>query len=85
MTGKMEAIKSVEEYVREAVQQYDSGHGWSHIERVVRLALHIHDCEAKGDRYTVELGALLHDIGDHKFAVHDGPCRDTEDPWLPRD
>ena len=74
MTGKTEAIKYVEEYVREAVQQYDSGHGWSHIERVVRLAVHIHDCEAKGDRYTVELGALLHDIGDHKFAVHDGPA-----------
>lgn len=74
MTGKTEAIKSVEEYVREAVQQYDSGHGWSHIERVVRLAVHIHDCDALGDRYTVELGALLHDIGDHKFAVHDGPA-----------
>lgn len=74
MTGKMEAIKSVEEYVREAVQQYDSGHGWSHIERVVRLAVHIHDCDALGDRYTVELGALLHDIGDHKFAIHDGPA-----------
>ena len=74
MTGKTEAIKSVEEYVREAVQQYDSGHGWSHIERVVRLAVHIHDRDALGDRYTVELGALLHDIGDHKFAVHDGPA-----------
>jgi len=74
MTGKTEAIKSVEEYVREAVQQYDSGHGWTHIERVVRLSLHIHDCEAKGDRYIVELGALMHDIGDHKFAIHDGPA-----------
>jgi uncharacterized protein len=74
MNGKTEAIKSVEEYVRDAVQQYDSGHGWSHIERVVRLALHIHDREAKGDRHIVELGALLHDIGDHKFAVHDGPA-----------
>ena len=74
MTAKPEAKKSVEEYVREAVQQYESGHGWSHIERVVRLAVHIHDCEAKGDRLTIELGALLHDIGDHKFALHDGPA-----------
>ncbi len=74
MTGKPEAIKSVEDYVREAVQQYESGHGWSHIERVVRMAIHIHDCEAKGDKFTVELGALLHDIGDHKFALHDGPA-----------
>ena len=74
MTGEQEAIKSVEEYVREAVQQYESGHGWSHIERVVRLAVHIRDSEAKGDRFTIELGALLHDIGDHKFALHDGPA-----------
>jgi uncharacterized protein len=55
------------------MQSHDSGHGWSHIERVVRLALHIHDCEGRGDRLTVELGALLHDVGDHKFAAHDGP------------
>jgi len=74
MTGIREAIKSVEDYVREAVQQYETGHGWSHIERVVRLATHIHDCEVKGDRDTVVLGALLHDIGDHKFALHDGPA-----------
>jgi uncharacterized protein len=74
MTGEQEAIKSVEEYVREAVQQYESGHGWSHIERVVRLAVHIRDSEAKGDKFTIELGALLHDIGDHKFALHDGPA-----------
>jgi len=74
MAGMQEAIKSVEDYVREAVQQYESGHGWSHIERVVRLATHIHECEAKGDRHTVVLGALLHDIGDHKFALHDGPA-----------
>lgn len=74
MPGEQEAIKSVEEYVREAVQQYESGHGWSHIERVVRLAVHIRDSEGKGDKFTVELGALLHDIGDHKFALHDGPA-----------
>jgi uncharacterized protein len=74
MTDKMLTIKSVEDYVRDAVVKHDSGHGWSHIERVVRLALHIHDCEGKGDRYIIELGALLHDIGDSKFAAHDGPA-----------
>jgi len=56
------------------MQQHDTGHGWSHIERVVRLALHIQGCEGKGDRFTVELGALMHDIGDSKFAAHDGPA-----------
>ncbi len=67
-------IRSVEEFVKGVVSGYDSGHGWSHIERVVRLALHIHDTEKRGDRFTVELGALLHDVGDHKFAAHDGPA-----------
>jgi len=67
-------IRSVEEFVKGVVRVYDSGHGWSHIERVVRLALHIHDTEKRGDRFTVELGALLHDVGDHKFAAHVGPA-----------
>src|SRR5512133_2762615 len=67
-------IRAVEEYVKGAVSGHDSGHGWSHIERVVRLALHIFDTEKRGDRLTVVLGALLHDVGDHKFALHDGPA-----------
>jgi uncharacterized protein len=74
MTERDEVIRVVEEYVRKAVKKHDSGHGWSHIERVVRLALHIQQCENKGDRFTIELGALMHDIGDHKFAAHDGPA-----------
>lgn len=73
MKSEEEIIKEVSDFVREAMQKHDSGHGWSHIERVVRMALHIHDCEGRGDRLTVELGALLHDVGDHKFAAHDGP------------
>jgi uncharacterized protein len=63
----------VEEFVKGVVSGYDSGHGWSHIERVVRLALHIYDTEKRGDRLTVELGALMHDVGDHKFGALDGP------------
>ncbi|MDF1559160.1 MAG: HD domain-containing protein [Bacteroidales bacterium] len=74
MINEREIISEVSDFVREAVRQYDSGHGWSHIERVVRLALYIHECEGRGDRFTVELAALLHDVGDHKFAVHDGPA-----------
>ncbi len=74
MKNEQEIIIKVSDFVKEAMQQYDTGHGWSHIERVVRLALHIHNCEGNGDRFTVELGALMHDIGDHKFAAHDGPA-----------
>lgn len=74
MTDNDRIIRAVEEYVKGAVSGYDSGHGWSHIERVMRLALHIYDTEKRGDRLTVELGALMHDVGDHKFALHDGPA-----------
>jgi len=74
MKNEQEIINKVSDFVKEAMQEYDTGHGWSHIERVVRLALHIHGSEGKGDRFVVELGALMHDIGDHKFASHDGPA-----------
>ena len=73
MNDERALIEEVSRFVMAAVQSHDSGHGWSHVERVVRLALHIHDCEGRGDRLTVQLGALLHDVGDHKFAAHDGP------------
>lgn len=71
--NEQEIIKEVSNFVREAVSKHDSSHDWSHIERVVRLALHIHECEGGGDRFVIELGAMMHDVGDHKFATHDGP------------
>ncbi len=73
MKNEKEIIEAVTAFVREAVSSHDSGHGWSHIERVVRLALYICDCEGRGDRFVVELGALMHDVGDHKFGAHNGP------------
>lgn len=73
MKSEKDIAREVVNYVREESGKHDSGHGWSHIERVVRLSTYIHSCESRGDRFIIELGALLHDIGDHKFAVHDGP------------
>ncbi len=46
-----------------------SGHDWWHIYRVWKNAKHLAKKE-KADLFTVELGALLHDIADWKF--HDG-------------
>lgn len=46
-----------------------SGHDWWHVVRVTNTALAIAKKEG-GDRFVVELGALLHDIADWKF--HDG-------------
>lgn len=43
-----------------------SGHDWFHIERVWKTAKKIGLTE-KADIFIIELGALLHDIADHKF------------------
>jgi len=43
-----------------------SGHDWFHIERVWKLAKQI-AVKENANVFIVELGALLHDIADHKF------------------
>src|SRR5262245_37854997 len=40
----------------------DLAHGWEHIQRVYRLALHIAEKEG-ADRFIVGMAALLHDLG----------------------
>ncbi|MEI7507906.1 MAG: HD domain-containing protein [Flavobacterium sp.] len=56
-------------FVKQKLENAESGHDWFHIERVYKNALLIaegEDC----DITVVKLGALLHDIADSKF--HDG-------------
>ncbi len=74
MKSEQEIISCAAGFVRESVSGHDSGHGWLHIVRVVNLALLIHRHEGKGDRLIIELGALMHDVGDHKFSLCDGPA-----------
>ncbi len=62
-------IQKTIEFVKEKLENAESGHDWFHIERVYKNALLI----AKNENcniIVVELGALLHDIADSKF--HDG-------------
>jgi len=65
---KYSLIKLTEEFVRQNMEGYDSGHDWWHIDRVRRLALHINKMEALADPFLVEITALLHDTADSKFA-----------------
>jgi uncharacterized protein len=65
--NKPEAIKRIEEFVRENITLHDGGHDWWHINRIRNLSLYICAAEGKGDPLTVEVSALLHDIGDRKF------------------
>lgn len=43
-----------------------TGHDWYHIERVLKLSTHIAQFETV-NLEVIQLGALLHDISDHKF------------------
>ena len=53
--------------MKETLADAEGGHNWYHIDRVWKMALHILEKEGKGDRLTIELAALLHDISDAKF------------------
>lgn len=55
--------------IRDRLDGEGTGHDWWHVERVRRLALRIAK-EEGANLVIVELGALLHDVADHKF--HDG-------------
>lgn len=66
------AVAQTLAYVKERQSGESSGHDWWHTWRVYQTALALAE-EEGGDPLIVALGALLHDIADHKF--HDG---DTE-------
>ncbi len=63
---KKSIIKRTQEFVRKTLEGEGTGHDWFHVERVVRNALKIAEHEG-GDKFIIELSALLHDIADWKF------------------
>lgn len=62
----MNLVDKVRERVRHDFFGEGTGHDWWHIYRVVNNALAIQAREG-GDRELIELAALVHDVGDHKF------------------
>ena len=62
-------IQKTISFVKEKLENAESGHDWFHIERVYKNAMLIAKSE-NCDQTIVQLGALLHDIADSKF--HDG-------------
>ncbi len=64
-----EIIKQTAEFVKQKLEGEGSGHDWWHIYRVWQNAKSIAR-EEGGNRFVIELAALLHDIADHKF--HNG-------------
>jgi uncharacterized protein len=65
-----EIIGRTVEFVKSELQHAEGGHDWWHIERVWKNARAIAQKESV-NLFVVELGALLHDIGDHKFTNGD--------------
>lgn len=59
-------IKNTEAFVQKTLAEAEGGHGWWHIDRVRKNAIKIARKEG-ADLTVTELGALLHDIADHKF------------------
>lgn len=59
-------IEKTAAFVKSELQNAEGGHDWFHIERVWHSAKTIARAEPV-NRLVVELGALLHDIADHKF------------------
>ena len=64
--NKEQIILNTIDFVKETLEDAEGGHDWFHIERVYKNALLISENE-KVDPFTVQLGALLHDIADAKF------------------
>jgi uncharacterized protein len=80
MPTPQKTIATTAAYVQELLSGEGSGHDWWHIYRVWNNARSIAANE-NADLYIVELAALLHDIGDHKF--HNGD--ETVGPRLARE
>jgi uncharacterized protein len=68
-TDQQTILNETENYVKQLLSGEGSGHDWWHILRVWNNAKTIAAAE-DADLFIVELAALLHDIGDHKF--HNG-------------
>lgn len=69
-------------FVRMRMEGLESGHDWSHVQRVWKMSLKIAGQEG-GDRLVISMAALLHDIADHKF--HHGDLKaggDAARRWL---
>lgn len=78
-----ELIDKTAEFIKQKFENEGTGHDWWHIYRVQRLAKHIAAKEKGADMLVVELGALLHDIADHKFHGGDMEIGPTEaGKWL---
>lgn len=77
--SETEAINLTENYVRNLFENDYTGHDWWHINRVRNIALKIAG-EEGGDRFIIEMSALLHDVDDWKINNDENSLKTVE--WL---
>lgn len=71
MNSKQEEIlKKAHQLIRSLFEGEGTGHDWWHILRVVNMSKKLQSMTPEADAFVVELTALMHDVGDHKF--HNG-------------
>ncbi len=63
---KDKIIDSIKNKIKTQFENDSTGHDWFHIERVWKIAKQI-AIKEKANVFISELGALFHDIADHKF------------------
>jgi uncharacterized protein len=62
-------IAETEEFVKKQMGDDSTGHDWFHVDRVRNIAIQIAENERVGDRFIIEMAALLHDIPDEKLNI----------------
>lgn len=74
MEAEMQLVAEASAYAQDWMSQYDASHDWSHVQRVLNMALHLMKEEGRitgnadiYDQTVVTLAALLHDVGDRKY------------------
>ncbi|KAI3636310.1 hypothetical protein MIR68_005662 [Amoeboaphelidium protococcarum] len=73
-----ELVENTKNFVRQYFEEksYDPSHDYQHVERVYTLAMELYRQEsattANINVMIVQLGALLHDVGDAKYATKEG-------------
>ncbi len=77
--SEIQVLKQTENFVRNLFENEGTGHDWWHINRVRNVALKIAEKEG-GNRYIIEMSALLHDVDDWKINT-DGNSSKTSS-WL---
>lgn len=79
--NKQGQIEKTITFVKNILEKDASGHDWYHIERVHKLAIALFEKEG-GNRFVIEMAALLHDVADEKLNESEEAGMKKVTDWL---